>query len=194
MSLSRLIQALTLSLLITGPTFAADDRLGVQGPIDFDGTQFGLASVIQPQSGYTKQEYLPDGEGLDAWRSMILVELLEGDMTVADVARSQIEMLADRRSTDPYVNYDIFISDDESSIVLDFLLSGSSDTGEAIVEWNGYRYTRAEGDGVTAGVWLVGISRRAYGDDITPFIAQLDQTRTADVESLVGLTGVPPDE
>lgn len=109
MSFMKLIRALGLSSLMLGPAWAADDRLGVSGPIDFGGARYALAFSTEPQPGYVKQEYLPEGETADAYRSMILVEFLEGDMTAADVARSQIAMLEERRGTDPFVNHDILI-------------------------------------------------------------------------------------
>ena len=43
---------------------------------------------------------------------------------------------------------------------------------------------RASGDGGQAGVILFGISRRAYGDDATAFLAKLKAARPADIDAL----------
>ena len=191
MAFTKLLRALVLASVMIGPAWAADDRLGVPGPIDFGETRYDLAFVFEPQPGYVKQEYLPNGEAADTYRSMVLVEFLAGDLTAADVARRQIGMLEERRGTDPFVNYDILMSSDKSSIVLDFLLSGLQEDGRRIVEWNGYRYMRstdAEGD---TGTLLTGISRRAYGDDITSFVENLNDVRNADIASLVALEITP---
>ena len=43
------------------------DRIGVKGPLVFDKTDFKLAWTDQPNDNYYIQEYLPEGETIDAF-------------------------------------------------------------------------------------------------------------------------------
>lgn len=178
-------------LLASGLAFAADDRLGVPGPIEISGTRYQLAFADEPQPGYVKQEYLPEGQTLDRFETMVLVEFMEGATVPADVVRPQVQMLEERRAIDPLVNYEIFLAEEGDGIILDFLLSGETEAGTRIAEWNAYRYVAGENPNGKAGGWLVRISRRGYGKEITPFLGRLRDSRAGDVAALVAL-GMPP--
>lgn len=103
-------------LLASGLAFAADDRLGVPGPIEISGTRYQLAFADEPQPGYVKQEYLPEGQTLDRFETMVLVEFMEGATVPADVVRPQVQMLEERRAIDPLVNYEIFLAEEGDGI------------------------------------------------------------------------------
>lgn len=55
-----------------------------------------------------------------------------------------------------------------------------SGDGKLIVEWNAYRYTRMEGDGVG----LFAISRRGYGDEARDFLSGLAEWRADTINAL----------
>ena len=188
-SLRRAI--LVFTLLAFGPAMADEDRLGVPGPIDLAGSRYDLASSDESQPGYVEQDYLPEGQTLDRYEAMILVEFLKGKTTPADVVRPQVQMLDERRATDPLVNYDISMATEGDAILLDFILSGETEAGIRIAEWNAYRYVGGKNKDGAAGVWLVGISRRAYGKDTTLFLTRLRDSRAGDVAAIVALN-VPP--
>lgn len=181
------LAALAIGLLVLGPAWAAEDRLGVPGAIEFAGTPYALASTDQPQPGYVKQEYLPQGATFDRYETMMLVEFMEGDMKPADIVRAQTQMLDERRAMDPFVNYDILLANEGDGIILDFLMSGETEGGTRIAEWNAYRYVSGRNPEGKAGGWLVGFSRRAYGDDITPFLERLRNERGTTVATLAEL-------
>lgn len=185
------LAVIALGLLAFGPALAADDRLDVPGPIEISGMRYGLAHSDEPQPGYVKQEYIPQGQTLDRFETMVLVEFMEGATTPADVVRPQVQMLEERRAIDPLVNYEIFLAEEGDGIILDFLLSGETEDGMRIAEWNAYRYVAGENPEGKAGGWLVGISRRSYGEAITPFLGGLRDSRAGDVAALVAL-GTPP--
>ncbi len=178
-------------LLVFGPASAAEDRLGVPGPIAFSGERFALAWTAEPQPGYRKQEYLPAGQTLGRFEAMILVEFMQGEARPGDLVRAQTQMLDERRTFDPIANYKILVADEGDAIILDFLLSGETEDGTQIAEWNAYRYVSGPDPSGEAGVWLAGISRRAYGDDVMPFLEALRDGRSGDVAALAGLA-LPP--
>lgn len=182
---------LVVALLAFGPALAADDQLGVSGPIDLAGTRYELASADEPQPGYVKQDYLPAGQTLDRHETMVLIEFLEGEETPADIVRSQVQMLEKRRAIDPLVNYEISLANEGDAIILDFIMSGETEAGIRSAEWNAYRYVGGKNKDGAAGGWLVGISRRAYGEDITSFLSRLRDSRPGDVAAIVALD-VPP--
>jgi hypothetical protein len=182
---------LAFAMFAVAPALAAEDRLGVPGPIEFAGTVHNLVSADEPQPGYVKQDYLPDGQSLDRYEAMVLVEFLADATVPADVVRPQVQMLERRRAVDPLVNYEVFLAESGGGIILDFLMSGETRVGTRIAEWNAYRYVAGKRADGRPGGWLIGISRRAYGENIAPFLAKLRNQRAADVAALVAI-GVPP--
>ncbi len=185
------LAVLALGLLALGPASAAEDRLGVPGPIAFAGARYALAFADTPQPGYVKQEYLPSGQTLERFEAMMLVEFMPGEATPAEIARAQTRMLDERRAFDPLANYAILLADDGNAVILDFLLSAEIEDGLRVAEWNAYRYVAGNGPEGERGGWLVGISRRAYGDAITPFLERLRDARSADVAALATLRVLP---
>lgn len=139
------------------------DYLGVPGPITVGDTDYVLSWSSNPQAGYFKQEYLPEGATPERYDSMVLVEFLASDMALTDVVSAQIDMVNARKGTDPVANSAVFHNDQTNEFVLDFLLSAKDEKGEFILEWNGYRYAEATFEGQRGSV-LFAVSERAYGD------------------------------
>jgi hypothetical protein len=187
--LGALLRPLLLGPLLAGTVLlgsmahAADttDRLGVPGPLQFDGSSYQLAWSSQPSPDYVKQEYLPAGDSLPNYREMVLVEALTRDIAVMDAVRSQMELLQQRKANDPLVNMSLMQNPDSGEALLDFVISGRDEQGQLLLEWNAYRYAvHPQG-----GVLLLGISRRAYGDDAAKaFLGELKTQRTADIQAL----------
>src|SRR5690606_21659283 len=110
----------------------------------------------------------PPGQTLERYRQMLMLDFLVADAVPASLALRKIEELRQRRETDPTVYYDVLLKDDGSAVLLDFTMSGHTDDGTSIIEWNAYRY-----EAVPGGVVLLGISRRGYGqDDGRRFLAE----------------------
>ena len=159
------------------------DHLNVPGPIAFQGKSYRLA-WSERKGVLTVQEYLPAGETLERFASMFTVNE-RSDVSVEFAAAAKVRELDARKGTDPVVNHAMLRSEDGRRILLDLLLSSPDGNGGLIVEWSAYRYEpRREGDGVR----MVGISRRAYGDAVVPFLRDaLKRIRAADVDALAAL-------
>src|SRR5262245_27005318 len=69
---------------------AKTDKLGVPGPVNFEGQNYELATTTHPQPNYFKQEYLPAGQGPDTYTRMFLIETLTSGASPKDAAASQI--------------------------------------------------------------------------------------------------------
>jgi hypothetical protein len=157
----------------------ATDRLGVPGPISFDGRSYELAWSSNPQPNYFKQEYVPAGEALATYGSMVLVEVVTSGGGVKEALSGQVQMLNERRASDPLVNFDIIQNQQTGEAILDFILSSKDEKGEYIVEWNAYRYVPRQPDGVL----LFGVSHRAYGNDAArSFLTNLRAFRPGQID------------
>jgi hypothetical protein len=159
---------------------AVNERIGIAGPIPFGGVPFKLAWTSHPSPQYYKQEYLPAGQSVDRYNSMLMIDLIVSGTTVAQSARTMIQNLQVRKATDPVVNYDVITNHATGDMILDFVMSATGADGKEILEWNAYRYSK-QGSGVR----MVGISRRVYGDDVAPFLQnQLGAVRKRDIDAL----------
>jgi hypothetical protein len=187
---SRIGRMMVCLLVISGAVMmpalgqSAKDRLGVPGPISFQGTKFALVWSASPAAGYIKQEYLPTGQKLERYDQMFMIES-QSAATPDGAAAAQIAMLKTRKQSDPTVNYDIIRNNATGDIILDFILS---DPRAGIVEWNAYRYVRL---GKSGGVALYAISRRAYGDKARDFLAALKQNRPPAIQALAVFDAPP---
>ena len=104
-------------------------------------------------------------------------------LVIAAAMAAFVASLEARKPSDPVVNYEV-LTGDNGEVILDFLLSARQPDGDFIIEWNAYRYG-ALGDGVQ----MVGISRRAYGDEAAEDFLRnrLKPLRQRDVQALAGL-------
>ena len=182
MRLLQLLAFATLSLALSGPVVAQEEAIGVPGPIVFEGTSFELAWTSHPTDTYYKQEYVPEGQVVDAYAEMFMVDVITAGQTPQQAVAGFTAELDKRKATDPVVNYAILENPDTGEVLFDFLLSDTS-SGEIIVEWNAYRYSPL-GEGTS----LFAISRRGYGEDgATGFLAQLPEWRAASIAALADL-------
>lgn len=181
-----LTAALLTTMITVAPAMAqVTDHLGVPGPIEFDGTAYVLIWSSQPEAHYTKQEYLPAAQTLESYEQMLLIETVTGSLGVMDAVRAQVEMLNQRRQTDPLVNLDLIQNEASGEALLDFIVSDFDAEGSVIVEWNAYRYAPLADEDGNAGLLLFGVSHRAYGEvEARHFLETLGEVRSARIEAL----------
>ena len=189
MSMLRLAAAAIVSIGLAGSTVAQEEMLGIPGPISFEGTDFELAWTSHPSPTYYKQEYVPDGEAVESYIQMFMVDVLTDGQTPESAAAAMIAGLDERKANgDPVVNYDMISNEETGELILDFLLSDTS-SGNIIVEWNAYRYSpSADGTGLT----LFAISRRGYSEEgATEFLGALTSWRQTTIQELAVME-LPP--
>ncbi|MGN6535871.1 MAG: hypothetical protein ACTHKQ_09120 [Mesorhizobium sp.] len=174
-------------VLMTMPTAAeVTDRLGIPGPIDFDGKTFELGWSAEPSPNYVKQEYVPAGQTVEAYEQMLLVEVVGGGVSVKDAVASQWAALDKRKSSDPLVNMEVLQHDATGEVLLDFIVSSKDDRGEYIVEWNAYRYAPYRSPAGARGVLLFAVSHRAYGNrNAKAFLGGLKQLRPTRIGAML---------
>ncbi len=166
------------------------DYLNTGDVITFDNARYNLAWSSHPSENYYKQEYLPEGDTIEKFRRLILLEAVTGKPQLKDAVDSKTSELKKMKETDPMVNYEVFEKDGE--VMLDFLVSKNmSDLNEGdIAERNVYRYKTFTDSNGEEGVLLFGVSERAYGDDIDRFLLTLREKRF-DVPNAAGAFVIP---
>lgn len=175
------LTAIAATLLLAAPALAQSDQVGVPGPISFEDRAYELAWTAQPSDNYFKQEYVPEGQSVETYSEMILVEAVAGAITPMQAAALQVQSLEARRGSDPVFNYDIIQNEATGEVLLDFLVSDLA-ADPVVIEWNAYRYVPlAEGEGVA----LFAVSRRGYGEEgARRFMGGLGAMRSAAIKAL----------
>ena len=99
------VAALGSSTVLNGqPKKTVIDYLGLPGPVVFDNKTYQLAWTSHPTNNYYKQEYIAAGDKLDRFNTMIMVELLTGDIKVKDAAAAKMEELKKLKVSNPMIN------------------------------------------------------------------------------------------
>lgn len=170
------ILLLTISSLLLSFLSVSDDvtdRIGVKGPLEFNGIKFNLAWSDRPRDNYFIQEYLPEGQTPENFEEMLTIHLFETGMSVSEAVQQKGKELTSRKNSDPLCNYQITESPDGKEYMVDFILSESKGDNMTIAEFNVYRYKQSDLGNDRNGILVYAYSKRSYGDDITPFLKKL---------------------
>ncbi|GAO44198.1 hypothetical protein [Flavihumibacter petaseus] len=161
------------------------ERLGVKGPLSFNGNSFQLAWTSKPSATYYIQEYLPKGESADRFNQMMSIFLLAENVSVKDAVQQKTSELTARKQTDPTCNFQVSESPDKKEYLLDFLMGAKSQGAAEIQEFNIYRYRMVDLGNGKQGLLLYAYSKRAYGDAINPFLKSLKEERKKMLNEMV---------
>lgn len=175
---------LSFSSVAYGQTETKVDHLNVPGPIVFDKKPYQLAWTSHPSENYYKQEYLTKGDVVNKFKTMILLEVLVGDVSVKDIVANKVSELKKMKETNPMVNYEMLQKDGE--YILDFLLSSAAADGKsiAILERNVYRYKSTTVKSGQKALVLFAISSRSYGNEVDGFLRDLKSAKSKQVNEI----------
>ena len=180
------LAVLIASLLIAVNSFAqtkplAGDYLSVPGPVLFQGHEYYLVWSSHPSATYYKLEYVAKGQSVERFKTMLLLEVLTGDVKVKEVVANKLNELKQMKASNPLVNYEMFQKDGE--YIIDFVLTANSADGNSteVVEHNVYRYKSLAAQ---PGLVLFAISNRAYGKDTARFLTELKTSRSLAVNAV----------
>jgi len=182
--LKKLPLALLIFTLLFQQTFAEDKP--VQS-IQFSGETYQLAWQSQPSAGYSKYEYLTAKDKLPYYQNMLMLEwVISAEVTVADAANAQVQLLNERKKTDPTVNHQLIQNEQTGEYLLDFILSAQDSEAGYIVEWNAYRYIPYQAADGARGVQLLAYSSRGYGEQgARDFLIALKDNRPKIIQALI---------
>lgn len=165
-----------LFLAIVANSQNVANYLQTEKTIKFDNEDYNLVWSSHPNEMYYKQEYLPQGETLEKFKSMVTIDFLKGDFKVNDLVSMKVQELENAKKSNPIINYTILEKDGET--IIDFLMSVNSEDGKKllVVERNIYRYLNIETE-KTKGLLLFAVSKRAYENEIDNFFKALKKNK-----------------
>ena len=136
--MKRLLASFTLLILAT-LTYAQNTKKYFSiDSVQFENETYFLAWSSFSDNGYYKHEYLRTGDYLDkGFNKMILIEVLQGNLTPEDLAIKKAKEIEKRKKTDHVANYQIIDNPETGEYVIDFLIS---DREGDLYEFNIYRY------------------------------------------------------
>lgn len=154
------------------------DYLTVPGPVVFNKQTYQLSWSSHPSANFYKQEYIQKGDSADRFTSMVLLDVMTGNVNVKSIAAAKLAELKKMKESNPVINYNSFNNPATGEYMIDFLLTANGADGKmSIAERNVYRYVSFTDKAGKKGVLLFGVSTRSYGDDITPFLVSLKTTK-----------------
>jgi hypothetical protein len=187
--MNKLILLLIATALISFKTIEPNpvDRIGVQGPLKFNKTEFILWWTDKPSEEYYIQEYLPKDEKVEHFSQLMTIHLFDNEINVEKAVELKVNELEIRKKTDANCNYQVTESPDGKEFIVDFILGESMDGKMTIIEFNAYRYKQIQLTDKSHGILVYAYSKRAYSDDITPFLKNLSGTRTEILNEMIGI-------
>ena len=118
------------------------EYLSVGKQLNFNAAKYDLKWSSHPSENYYKQEYLKQGEELETYHNMILVEAIEGNLKTSDAMNAKVTELEARKKWDFVANYRIYENKNKPTEgIIDFVVSDTMTT----YEWNLYRYQMQKG-------------------------------------------------
>jgi hypothetical protein len=166
------------------------DYLSVPGPIVFETKSFYLNWSSHPAASFYKQEYIPEGELANEYKTMLLLDVMTSAATIKTAVAQKLAELKQLKAANPLVNY-ATVDPKNGEYIIDFILTANAPNGSInIVERNVYRYKILVDKAGQKGVVLFGISTRAYGAGVDPFFASLKSTQN-DLVKKVNLFKMP---
>ncbi len=176
----QIITILLLFAVVIGNSQNVVNYLNTDKAIKFENQNYELVWSAHPNENYYKQEYLPKGQRLEDFTSMVTIDFLKGNYTIQDLAKMKVEELKVAKKSNPIINYNIFQKGNE--IVLDFLTSAKITTNDnqktLIVERNIYRYITIKTK-KTKGVLLLAVSKRAYNKKAYDFVKNIKKNKNS---------------
>jgi len=150
----------------------------VGNPIRFGGEKYYFAWSSRPYDFYMLQEYLPKGETFENYTQMFTVSVMfygDAPFNSAKAVEYKIAELEEVKKTDKVCNYRVL--ENNGGYVLDFIVGKSGNDGNMeFVEVDIHYYKDIVINGINAS-YLLFYSRRAYGDDILPFMESIPDQR-----------------
>jgi hypothetical protein len=188
--LSTFLLSLTL---LAGPTTDSTiiERLGVKGPITFDGVSYELAWTNTRDGNFYIQEYIPRGQKLETYTQMITVKLLKKETALSVVTLERMNLLEERKKSDALCQYALIESPDSKEYILDFITSESEGKILKSASFSIYRYRQIEIAGKPALLQLA-YTQRAMSDGIEGMLRSVAAKRDYLISAMAETTMPTP--
>jgi len=180
-----LLNVLLTLLLLGDPPII--ERLGIKGPITFDGVSYELAWTNTRDGNFYIQEYIPRGQKLETYTQMITVKLLKKETALSVVTLERMNQLEERKKSDALCQYALIESPDSKEYILDFITSESEGKILKSASFNIYRYRQIEITGKPALLQLA-YTQRAMGEGIEGMLRSVAAKRDQLISAMADTT------
>ena len=159
--------------------------LNTPADLSFNNLTYGLSWTSHPSLEYYKQEYIPKGETVEKFTSMLMLEVLTSNVNLKDVVANKMTELRQMKARNPYVKFETTNDPATGEHILDFIVTANSQDGQILIaERNVYRYNTFSNKNSGKGVLLLGMSVRSYGAEAKKFLAAVEAGRPALVKKV----------
>ena len=146
------------------------DYLHVGKTLKFQGKKFELKWCQHQNEAVYLQEWLPEGETFDNYGQMLTVTLFFSEAGTVQYVENMAQILEKRKKTDCAYYY---VHEKDGEYVIDFLVLDSAG-GKVNFAEVGINHCKPVIVNGKKAVQINLYTRRAYGDDINPFLESLD--------------------
>ena len=146
------------------------DYLNVGKTLKFQGKKFELKWCQHQNEAVYLQEWLPEGETFDNYGQMLTVTLFFSEAGTVQYVENMAQILEKRKKTDCAYYY---VHEKDGEYVIDFLVLDSAG-GKVNFAEVGINHCKPVIVNGKKAVQINLYTRRAYGDDINPFLESLD--------------------
>ncbi len=108
---------------------------------------------------------------------MLMVDYLLIDTPAKYIVGVKINEIRERKKTDAVANFLVQKNEKNGEYLLDFIMSDGGGGKASVVELNAYHYKNYTDKAGHKGVLLFALSKRAYGNDVMPFLRNLKSER-----------------
>ena len=146
------------------------DYLNVGKTLKFQDKKFELKWCQHQNEAVYLQEWLPEGETFDNYEQMLTVTLFFSEAGTVQYVENMAQILEKRKKTDCAYYY---VHEKDGEYVIDFLVLDSAG-GKVNFAEVGINHCKPVIVNGKKAIQVNFYTRRAYGDDINPFLESLD--------------------
>ncbi|OBX25834.1 hypothetical protein LX77_03110 [Gelidibacter algens] len=162
------------------------DYFNVPGPIMFEQNSYHLNWSSHPSATYYKQEYIPKGETTEAFKTMLMLEVLTSGADAKTAVANKLAELKQMKAANPLVQFSEINNPNSGEYMIEFVLTANAADGTVtIAERNVYRYKSYAGKSGKKGVVLFAVSSRAYGKEVPAFFSSLKTSQNSLVKKVM---------
>lgn len=138
------------------------DRIGVPGPIEFNGTEFLLSWSKQNSKLLYLQQFLPRDEKIENFNQLLNFSYLNKDIELEEAVRQKVAQVQKLQENMKNTIVNVTESPDGKEFIIDYTLAETPEKGNAFLEYNINRFKKTGTDNKS--LLVLAYSKRIYGD------------------------------
>lgn len=138
------------------------DRLGIAGPVEFNGTEFFLSWSKQNSKLLYLQQFLPRDERIEEFNQLLNFSYLNKDIEIEEAVRQKVAQIQKMQEAMKNTILNVTESPDGKEFIIDYTLVETPEKGNAFLEYNVNRFKKTGAD--SKALLVLAYSKRIYGD------------------------------